>query len=245
MADFEPTPGSRAGRGVKALKKLAGSSPSTVGPTRQIFTSGSGTYTTPAGVAWIEVELVGGAAGGGGGSGSNGDQGKGTAGNDTTFGTTFLKGGGAAINVNYHTAGTGGTATGGDINIPGSLGQPGQESFAAVAIGIGGNGGATPFSGSGSGNSSGATGATASANSGSGGAGGGAFVTSASSNGNSGVGGSAGGYVRKLIVTPSATYAYVVGAGGTGGAGATGVDTGAAGGAGAAGFIIVTEHYNH
>lgn len=37
-------------------------------PTIQTFTSGSGTYTTPAGVRYILVELIGGGGGGGGGT---------------------------------------------------------------------------------------------------------------------------------------------------------------------------------
>src|SRR5262249_15045015 len=36
-------------------------------PTRQVFTSGSGTYTTPTACRQIEVTLVGGGGGGGGG----------------------------------------------------------------------------------------------------------------------------------------------------------------------------------
>ena len=56
-----------------------------------------------------------------------------------------------------------------------------------------------------------------------------------------GCGGTSGGYVRKLIASPSATYSYAVGAGGAGTAGGGGGD--GAGGAGAAGIIIVTEFY--
>ena len=40
------------------------------GPTVQVFTSGSGTYTSPAGVKDIRVTLVGGGGGGGGINGS-------------------------------------------------------------------------------------------------------------------------------------------------------------------------------
>jgi hypothetical protein len=43
-----------------------------------------------------------------------------------------------------------------------------------------------------------------------------------------------------LIASPSATYAYAVGAGGTGQAAGT---SGSAGGAGAAGIIVVEEFY--
>ena len=57
-------------------------------PTIQTFTSGSGTYTTPAGVSWIRVIMVGG-GGGGGGSGGSASGGNGGTGGNTTFGTTL------------------------------------------------------------------------------------------------------------------------------------------------------------
>src|SRR5258708_38675049 len=55
-------------------------SAATAAPTRQVFTSGSGTYTPTAGVRTILVRLVGGGGGGGG-------IGTGTTGVATTFGT--------------------------------------------------------------------------------------------------------------------------------------------------------------
>jgi hypothetical protein len=54
------------------------------------------------------------------------------------------------------------------------------------------------------------------------------------------MGGAAGGYVDALISSPSATYAYAVGAAGTAGAAGT---SGKAGGDGAAGIIIVTAYF--
>ena len=82
-------------------------------PTIQTFTTGSGTYTTPAGVKYLVVELVG---GGGGGSGSGtGAPGAGGAGGNTTFGSSFLTangGNGASVDVALgNTGGTGGTAS--------------------------------------------------------------------------------------------------------------------------------------
>lgn len=51
-----------------ALTKPTSAMVNFTAPTVQKFTSGSGTYTTPAGVKYIRVRLVGG-AGGPGGSG--------------------------------------------------------------------------------------------------------------------------------------------------------------------------------
>ena len=53
-------------------------------------------------------------------------------------------------------------------------------------------------------------------------------------------GGGAGGYVEKIIASPSATYSYAVGAGGTAGTAGSG---GSAGGAGGSGIIIVEAYY--
>ena len=53
-------------------------------PTVQRFTSGSGTYTTPAGVKRITVEMCGG-GGGGGSSSANANNTAGTSGGNTTF----------------------------------------------------------------------------------------------------------------------------------------------------------------
>lgn len=207
-------------------------------PTVQTFLSGSGTYTTPANVLWIEVLAVGG-GGGGQGSGASG-MGSGTAGGTTTFGSSILTatGGGSAGSA----AGTA-TVAGGAIDI-GSVsgGTGGQSSFnSSTAVQPSGGSGGNSFlggaGGGGIGSGGGGAGTAAAANSGSGGGGGG------SSNVNNvftGAGGSAGGTVRAIINAPAASYPYAVGAGGTAGGAGT---SGAAGGAGAAGRIVVTEHY--
>jgi hypothetical protein len=198
-------------------------------PTTQVFTSGSGTYTTPANVLWIEVELVG-AGGGGGGGGSS--PGNGGAGGNTTFGSALLtaNGGSGATGAS---GGAGGTASGGLDNITGTKGQNGS----GVNNTAGGNGGVSPRGGVGWGGApGGGNGIAAVTNSGSGGGGGGCFTTP-----NGGGGGGAGGYVRAVINNPSATYSYAVGAAGT--AGTAGGGSGGAGAAGGSGVIIVTEHY--
>jgi hypothetical protein len=43
---------------------IQGVTPPSTAPQRTVFTSGSGTYTTPVGATWLDVELVGGGAGG-------------------------------------------------------------------------------------------------------------------------------------------------------------------------------------
>lgn len=195
-------------------------------PTRQIFTSGSGTYTTPAGALWIEAEIVG---GGGGGLGSGTGGGVGTAGGNTTFSTLTANGGSGASSSS---GGAGGSASGGDINITGGTGAGASTVNTNEPGGMGGN---SNLGGAG-GNAAGAAGSAAATNSGSGGGGGGTSSTAPA-----GGGGGAGGFAKKLIVNPSATYSYSVGAGGGGGAAGTG---GFAGAAGAAGIVIVTEYYN-
>ena len=205
-------------------------------PTIQRFTSGSGTYTTPAGVRYIQVEMVGG-GGGGGGSGSSGSTSGGNGGN-STFGTSLLTANGGALGSSAGgSSGAGGSAT---VNSPAivlysSEGQSGS-SAGWSADENGGDGGNTPFAGRGRGGRRGVAGEAAKTNSGSGGGGGGGFTGIAGSGS-----GGAGAYIRAMITGPDASYSYAIGGAGTaGGAGTSGY----AGGAGAAGVIIVTEYYN-
>ncbi len=208
-----------------------------VNPTVQRFLTGSGTYTRPSNVKWIKVRCAG---GGGGGAGTGATATNGGAGGDTTFGTSLLTaagGAGALTPSNGDSTAAGGTATvaspgvklieqhGGDgssgdvVNL--TSGEPGGVN----ALGGGGGGGIATV----------AAGTDGKTNTGAGGGGGGGntSVTGGSS-------GAAGAYLEAHIISPSSTYAYAVGAGGTaGGAGTAGF----AGGAGGSGIIIVEEHY--
>jgi hypothetical protein len=201
--------------------------------TRTTLTSGSGTYTTPVGCRAIDVFGLGGGAGGQGNSAAGAIVTTATAGAATTVGASLTANGGPINNTNNYPPVAGGTASGGDYNVQGAAGAGGQQLGTAGGQVPGGAGASSPF-GSG-GQSLIGTGGTAALNPGSGGGGAGASTTSGQV---SGSGGSAGGHFKKLIVGPSATYAYAVGAGGNAGTGTT-----QNGGAGAAGIIIVDEYY--
>jgi hypothetical protein len=198
-------------------------------PTTQIFLSGSGTYTKPTGVKYIEVQLVGGGGGGGGGNNATAA----TAGGATTFGLLSATGGGGAAQANVF--GGPGLGSGGNVNLYGGFGTAGVGTVSAALNGTGGQGGASYFGGGGGGalNNTGQTAFCP----GSGGGGGGSNAAAVIQ---SGGGGGAGGFCQALITSPAATSAYVVG---TGGPGAAAGSNGFAGGNGAAGIIIVREFY--
>lgn len=210
---------------------------SNAAPTIQKFTSGSGTYTTPTGVKYVRVRMVGGGAGGYASGGSAG------GGGNTTFGTSLLNAGGGAAAAFVNQGGFGGSASLGSgpigLALAGGAGGGGFEinSVALQYYISGGSGGASAFGGAGTGadNSNALAGTAGGTNTG-GGGGGGVLISGSTSSGYGG--GGAGGFVDAIINSPSATYAYSVGGGG---AGATG---GLAGGAGGSGIIIVEEHYN-
>jgi hypothetical protein len=203
---------------------------SSIPHTVTVYTSGSGTYTTPANVKAIWVRAVGG--GGGGGSNGASGQNSGSTGGSTTFGSLTATGGSGAF---YNASGGG--ASGGDINSAGSAtGVPGNTS-PSVTQGFGGSGGSSMLSGGGLGGTNGGNAGNAPAL-GYGGGGGGAGTNSTYI---AMAGGGGGGYTEKLINSPSATYSYAVGAGGAGGTG--GGTGGGVGGDGAAGVIIITEYY--
>jgi hypothetical protein len=207
-------------------------------PTVQKFTSGSSTYNTPSGVKWIRVRMVGG-GGGGGGSGSA-SYGQGGTGGNTTFGTTLLEangGTGGQTPLEAASGGAGGSASlgSGPIGTAISGAQGNSATFASLeTFAIGGAGGQSPLGGAGA--QGYATGRAGVSNSGSGGGGGGGSGT----NVYGGNGGGAGGFVEAIILSPSSSYAYAVGAGGAAGTAGT---NGAAGGAGGSGYIEVTEYY--
>ncbi len=219
-------------------------SPTFTAPTVQIFTSGTGTYTTPAGVLYIQVEVVGGGGGGGAGGTNNG-----TNGNNSTFSVHS----GAAI-ITCNGGGGGSHDNGGGLGQGGAFTISTSGTILQVLAAHGGDGsqcptGANPAGGTGAvsflggsgagGNSNGATGQAGTAgytNTGSGGGGG-----SQTGSGGAGQGGGAGAYAKVWFTSPSASYDYAVGGTANGGAG-NGTTSGA-GGNGAAGQIIVTEYY--
>lgn len=212
-------------------------------PTVTKFLSGSGTYTTPSGVKWIRVRMVGG-GGGGAGSGTASASSNGAAGGNTTFGSSLLVANGGNPGLWGGASPTGGTASLGTGPIgmawSGGAGNPTPlyvSSGGTVYI-SGGGGGVSQLGGAGPGGTPGVNqGENAANNTGSGGGGGAAGNVPISY---SGPGGAAGGFVDAIIVSPSATYSYAVGSGGAGGGAGT---SGAKGGNGGSGIIIVEEHY--
>ena len=204
-------------------------------PTVQRFTSGSGTYTTPAGVKYIKVKMCGG--GGGGGFGGINSGTAATAGGSSTFGTSLLTAAGGQPGVYQGDFATnyGGAAT---VNSPALAlvaltGGGGGCTTRDTGV-AGGYGGTNPFGGAGMTrfSSPGNPGIT---NTGAGGGGGG---NNQEDGAYTGSGGGAGGYIEAMIVSPSSTYSYAVGAAGSGGLG-----SGINGGAGGSGIIIVEEFY--
>jgi hypothetical protein len=197
-------------------------------PTRQVFTSSSGTYITPANALYLKVQLIGGGAGGGGGPASGAAT---TAGN-TTFGT--LTGSGGVGGTGGGAGGGGGAASGGTVNQAGTNGGAGGQTAVASTFMPGGNGGSGRFGGGGGTGGGNSGGGAAAANSGGGGGGGGGGSAQ-----NAASGGGSGGYVEAIITSPASSYSYGVGAGTAGAAGAT-----TTGGGGASGIIIVDEYYS-
>lgn len=195
-------------------------------PQIYVQTTGSGTFTTPAGAKYLEVELIG---GGGGSSGSGTTAGNGGAGGNTTFGSSFLTGtGGSAGTTSAGTPAAGGVPTGGDVNITGGAGGSANVNSNTYG-GDGGDG----FYGGGGGIIMGNAGRA-------GVSGGGASGAGSSATAVSGGGGGAGGYCFKLITSPLSTYAWAIGAAGTAGAAGTGGFVGAVGGAG---LLIVRTYF--
>ena len=197
-------------------------------PQVTVYTSGTGTYTTPTNASYLVIEMVG---GGSGGSGGGLGGGAGTGGGTTTFGGSLSCTGGIAAGAPV--GGVGGNGTGGDVNIEGGDGHQGFDGRTTTQYSPGGTGGASYFGGGGKGGYV-ATGDAGSAY-GSGGGGGGISAANFT-----GAGGGAGGYLRKTITSPSASYSYAVGAGGNGGTAGT---NGLNGGAGKSGVIMITAYF--
>jgi hypothetical protein len=213
-------------------------------PTIQKFTSGSGTYTTPPNVLWIEILMVGGGGGGGGAatSGGTGSTGGATCWNTSGAACTtpvLSAGGGVGGTIGNGPAGIGGAVTGSTTpNILGVSGGGGQGGSTVGGTGVsnasGGKGGDSCLGGGGATVGNGGIGTVGAANSGGGGAGGSPLN---GQNTYGADGGGSGACIRHILTGPAATFTYVVGAGGSGAGGTP------AGGNGGAGIITVIEHY--
>jgi len=206
--------------------------------------AGSGTYTPPVGVLYVEVEMCA-AGGGGGGSGTSGSGGSGGNGGNTTLGSSFLTANGGTggnggtdslFSVPGGTATIGAGASG--IAIQGGDGSGSTENIGAGAVNTASAaGGVNPFGGGGGGISNG-PGRTGSPNTGAGGGGGGGNSNAACYSGGAGA---AGGYLKAFVSTLASSYTYSIGTGGT--AGTAGSGDGETGGVGAGGQIIIREYY--
>jgi hypothetical protein len=225
---------------IEAYDGTAWYSTTTIAPTTAVYTSGSGTYTTPTGAKYLYVKMVG-AGGGGAGGGATTSTAGGTGGS-TTFGSTLLVcvgGGGGSLAANGTPSTGGGTgvyspALG--IGIAGGQGSGGNGQSSVIAgFNVSSAGGNSAFGGGGGGAEN-ANGGNGNANTGGGGAGGGAGQSISAVGG----GGAAGGYIDAIIPSPSATYSYAIGAGGTGGNAGT---SAYAGGAGGSGIIYVLAYF--
>jgi hypothetical protein len=215
----------------------------TTAPTVQRFTSGTGTYTTPANVKWIKILDVG-AGGGGGGSGTTTTGGTGGTGGSSTFGTALITAAGGVGGADIAAGTTGGaggapTVAAGPLIILSISGGQGGAGWNLSGIGSTnpGKGGVGCRGGSGEALNTYPTAGGAGVTNTGGGGSGSNYLTAIS-----GMGGGAGACVEAIIDAPAATYAYAVGAAGTGGTAGTG---GAAGGAGGSGVVSVEEHYNY
>lgn len=220
---------------------VAGGTPTTIAalftlPTSQSFTSGSGTYNTPANCRYIIISMVGG-GGGGGGSGNTGTAPtNGGNGGNTVFSTLTAGGGGGgnASNVGNF-GGLGGitSGTGNLLNIAGKAGFSKGISIGGQIV-YGGPGGDSYL---GNGGCRGDYDDAGQAGTGFGGGGQGGALSAGNG---PGCGGGGGGFVKHRINLPANSYSYSVGAAGTAGAADTG---GVAGAAGSAGYILVEEYY--
>jgi hypothetical protein len=221
------------------ITQQVGGQGASIAPTIVTYTSGSGTFTTPANVGYMRVRMIGG-GGGSSGSGNSGTGGAGGAGGSSTFGTLLTATGGSP-GASSGQAGAGGVPT---ISSPafGSTFIGGPGGYADYNAGLatyllGGSGGNGIFGGGAGAAAQGAVAGTP--NTGGGAAGPG---TNAGGPIWGGGGGGAGGGIDAIIVGPSASYAWTVGA--SGAAGGAGSGTGAAAGAiGGSGYIEITCFY--
>jgi hypothetical protein len=203
------------------------------------YTSGSSTHYTRVGCKKMIVIAVGGGAGGSSGSTSAAAGGTSADGNDTTFGSiiTAPKGlGGLVVPVAGGAGGSAPTISSPAISILAAAGQNGENGATnqgtASFTPSGGHGGSTIVGRGGYGGAGAGSADNPQANTGGGGGGG----SGNAANGAAGGGGGAGSTAIAIVPDPVASYAVVVGAGGTANtAGATD------GTNGAAGIVIVIE----
>lgn len=212
----------------------------TTTPTTTVYTSGSGTYTTPNNVQFLIVEVLGGGGGGGGAASASASQ-IGAAGGGGAGGYARLLITSPAASYSYAvgaggtagTAGANGGGTGGTTTFGASLqatGGTGGQGGTAVATSSGNTiqGGSGGVGSNGTFNCNGAPGGNA---------------INISGISNSGVGGSSlyggGGLARVGTGGGNAATNY-----GSGGSGATAVNGNQAGAAGSGGLIVISEYYN-
>ncbi len=226
-------------------------STSTVGTNVQVVFTGAagsqpsfsaGVLTLPSNTSYMETEVWGGGGGGrGGGDGGNGGSGGQSCFSNSSTSTacsgvsgpllSATGGGGGAL-----TPPAGGTGSSGDLNLTGEAPTSGSGAFtpAGGANNGGTAGGSAPRGGGGGAGGYYAGAGTAGSPFGGGGGGGGMNGDTVSHI--SGTGGAGGGYSGKLITSPSGSYYYTIGSGGTAGTAGTNGLAGAAGGAG--GFVV-------
>lgn len=200
------------------------------------------TFSSALAPTYLEITAAGGGAGGPGG-GNNGTGGAGGAGGDTTFGGTLVVavgGGSTGQTGNGTPAGASFAAPAYNAgSAPGSISGYTAIASAIASFGAGLPGGDNVAFGGGGRALANAAGGNAVSNTGGGGAGGGWTLTTGADR--LGSGGVSGGTAKAIVPGPlSATYAVVIGAGGT--AGTLGTN-GYAGGAGGSGQLWATAHY--
>lgn len=209
-------------------------------PTITRLPTGSGTYYTPPNAKYLRVRIVG-AGGGGAGGGTASSSSDGTAGENSSLGSSAVLNapGGPGVSWSGNPSGASSPTIDSSItevfSIPGSSGGGTQWNNTSGAHFFGGSGGSNPLGAGGFGR--GSAGGAGGSGYGSGGAGGGSGTGSGAW---SGGGGSSGTYVEAMIFNPLESYAYVVGTQGAGGNAGT---AGHAGANGAPGTIIIEEHY--
>lgn len=253
-----PAPGAgdaAANKFLKADGTWSTLAPAFAVPQVTAYTSGSGTYTPPAGALYLLVEAAGAGGGGagGGGVGTGATDGGDGSGNTTVTGTnvtmtmSFGGGGKTAAKTGgtdgYGGGGGNGSCTGSALTVIRS-GQGGSGTGAQYNSGAnigmqGGNGGISYFDPGGYGGE-GYNGSGQSAGSGVHGSGGGGGGDLNSTTSVGGAGGGAGGYCKVMITTIPGSLSYSIATGGGGGSAGT---NGKAGAAGGNGYILITAYF--